>query len=87
MNNDNNKSFFDILMSIIALASSIIAIFNMYYIFAAIALVLGLIGLRKEASRGMSKATLVIVFITLVIKVLEIVADNNWLPEWLMKGL
>ena len=87
MNNDNNKSFAEILMSIIALASSIIAIFKMYYIFAAIALILGIIGLRNDASRGMYKATLVIVFITLFVKVLEIVANNNWLPEWLMKGL
>ncbi len=87
MNNDNNKSLADILMSIIALASSIIAIFKMYYIFATIALILGIIGLRKDASRGMSKAALVIVFVTLFIKVLEIVANNNWLPGWLMKGL
>ena len=87
MNNEDNKSFANILMAIIALASSIVAIFKMYYIFATIALILGLIGLRKESSRGMSKTTLVIVFITLIIKVLEIVSSNDWLPEWLMKGL
>lgn len=86
MNNDN-KSFREMVISIIALCSSIVAIFNMYYIFAAIAVILGIIGLRKESTRGMSRVTLVIVGITLVIKILNMVVANNMLPQWLSGGM
>ena len=81
-----NNSSLSMILSFISFFCSIIAIFVMYYIFTGIALVLGIASLQNERSKYLSISTLVVVFVTLVLKLIKCAIDGN-LPPWLTGGL
>ena len=83
MKNNNNLSM---ILSFVSFFCSIIAIFVMYYIFTGIAIILGISTLQNERSKYLSISTLVVVFITLVLKLIKCAIDGN-LPSWLTNGL
>ena len=76
-----------VVIGLIAFFSSIISVFVMYYIFAAISAILGIIGLRKENSRAISITSLIIVSVTFVVKMITVLLDSGALSEALTKGL
>lgn len=83
----NESSLKNVIIAMTSFCSSIIAVFTMYYLFASIALVTGLIGLKNEDSKPISITSLIIVAVTLVIKVLNTLMVNGTLPAWLTSGL
>ena len=83
MKNNNN---FSIILSFISFFCSLIAIFVMYYVFTGIALILGITTLQNERSKYLSISTLVIIFITLLLKIIKCAIEGN-LPSWLTSGL
>lgn len=83
----NGGSLRNVIIAMTSFCSSIIAIFTMYYVFATIALITGIIGLKNEDSKPMSITSLIIVAITLITKLLGIVTATGSLPAWLTNGL
>lgn len=77
----------NVVLSSISLVASIVSIFVMYYIFAGIALVLGLLTVNDEKSKKLSLSSIAIVCITLVVKIIYNVVTNGSLPGWLSGGL
>ena len=83
MKNNNGLSM---ILSFVAFFFSIIGIFVMYYIFTGIALVLGIATIQNEKSKYLSISTIVVIFITLVLKLIKCAINGN-LPGWLSGGL
>ena len=75
------------ILSFVSFGSSIVSIFVMYYVLAGVALVTGLISMRDENAKKMSVASIVIVCITLVAKLLTMALQNGELPAWLTSGI
>ena len=82
--NDQDGSIF---LALVSFISSIVAIFIMYYIFAAVSLVTALFCIGKKNSRSIAIASIVIVVFTLVIRILNVLLEADALPAWLMNGL
>lgn len=59
----------------------------MYYIFATIALVLALCNLNNKNTKGISIASIIIVAITFVIKMVNTLVLAGNIPEWLTNGM
>ena len=84
---ENKNSTNGALLAFTSFFSSVIAIFTMYYIFACIALITGLLGLRHENSRSMSITAIIIVVVSFVIKMINTLIISGTLPQWLINGM
>ena len=83
MKNNNSLS---LIFSFVSFFCSIIGIFVMYYVFTGIALVLGIATIQNERSRYLSISTLVVIFVTVLLKLIKCAIEGN-LPSWLTGGL
>lgn len=81
-----SESSFNVILSFISFTSAIISFFVMYYIFAGVALVSGVISVRDDRARKLSLTAIAIVCVTLVIKLINVAIVNGNLPDWLIKG-
>ncbi len=79
-------SGFYVIFSLLSLLSAILSIFTMYLIFTAVAVVTGVVGLQDSSTKGLSIASLSIVILSGVIK-LVILITTSGLPTWLTSGL
>ena len=84
---ENKNQTGGVLVAFTSFFSSIVAIFTMYYIFAAIALITGIIGLKHENARSMSCTALIIVVISFIIKMVNTLIISGSLPQWLINGM
>lgn len=82
-----NKNSSGIILSLSAFFSSIVSIFTMYYLFAAVALITGILGLKNKSTRGFSIVAIIVVAVSFIIKMVNIVMTEGMLPEWFMKGM
>ena len=82
-----NKSNGGLILSIVSFFSAVISIFTMYYLFAVIALITGMPGLKYKNTKGLSIATLIIVAVSFVIKVINLLITEGSLPAWFMNGM
>lgn len=82
---ENSK--INIILSFLSLIFSVISFFVMYYIFAGLALILGIVTLKDKQTRGLSICSIAIVCITFIFKMINIIVTNGNLPEWLINGL
>ncbi len=76
-----------VVLALVSFFSSIVSIFTMYYIFAAIALICSLFSFKKPNSRGIAITSMTIVIVTLVIKIINVLLLSGNLPQWLTNGL
>ena len=63
----NNKFNFNVVLSTVSLCFSVLSMFLMYYIFAGIALLTGIISINDEKSRKLSIASIILVCITFIL--------------------
>ena len=87
MDNEQKPKNGGVIIGLISFFSSIMSLFVMYYIFAGISIITGIIGLGKENSRAISITSLTIVAITFVIKTVTVLLQSNILSEVLTKGI
>lgn len=77
----------NIILAMVSFFSSIVAIFIMYYIFAAIALATGFVSINKKESKTLAGISIGIVCVTFVIKIVNTLLLNGNLPQWLTNGM
>ena len=84
---DKNGLNANVMLAFVSFCSSVISIFLMYYIFATIALVTGIMSANDERTKKMSISAIVIVAITFVAKIATVLLQNGTLPNWLINGI
>lgn len=87
MENEAKQGKGGVVIGLVAFFSSVISIFVMYYIFAAISAIMGIIGLKKENSRAISITSLIIVAVTFVVKLVTVLLETGALSEVFTRGL
>lgn len=87
METEEKQDMGGVIIGLVSFCSSIISIFVMYYIFAALSLITGFLGLSKKNSKAISIVSIVIVGITFIIKLLGILLEQGILTDALTKGL
>ncbi|MDD2628413.1 MAG: hypothetical protein PHR25_06510 [Clostridia bacterium] len=79
-------SGFYVIFSLLSFLSAILSIFTMYLIFTAVAVVTGVMGLQEPNTKGLSIASLSIVLLLGIVKLVMLITTSG-LPVWLTSGL
>jgi len=84
---DKNGLNANVMLAFVSFCSSFISKFLMYYIFATIALVTGIMSANDERTKKLSISAIGIVAITFVAKIVTVLLQNGTLPNWLINGI
>ena len=83
----NNEFNISVILATASICFSLLSVFLMYYIFAGVALVTGIVSMHDERAKKVSIASILFVCITFIVKMIVILIQNGNLPEWLMQGI